>query len=171
MLFLLADDEPEIVVLASHILARLMVINGTSYVQNFVAKTAGIAVMQHRLKRWWQVPAIWLICFAILFGKDETSIDKEGPLDLHNMLELFGDNGKARVVYPDMLPVITSMLQVGLRALTPDQTDSDSPFMEEDSDTGSVPDDKKQIRNIQNSVHSMSTNINLSQSRKPVYLF
>ena len=147
-----------------------MVINGTSYVQNFVAKTAGIAVMQHRLKRWWQIPAIWLICFAILFGKDVASIDKEGSLDLRNMLEMFGGNGQARVAYPDMLPVLTSMLQEGLRALTSDQTHFDSPFMDEDSGTGSVSDNKDQIRNTTNKVLSMSTNIDLSQSGKPAYL-
>ena len=143
-----------------------MVINGSSYVQNFVAKTAGIAVMQHRLKRYWQIPAVWLICFAVLFGKDVASIDMETPFDLHHVLETLVGNGQARVAYPDMLPVLTSMLQVGIRALTQDQTNSDSPFMEEGSGTGRFSNDKNQSPNTENTVHSLSTDRGFSESGK-----
>ena len=143
-----------------------MVINGTNYVQNFVAKTAGISVMQHRLKKWWQIPAVWLICFAVFFGKDVAGIDMERPFDLHNTLETFGSNGPARVAYPDMLPVLTSMLQVGLQALTQDRTEHDSPLTEEYRGTSITTARTNQSPKPQNRVHSMSTNIGLSQSGK-----
>lgn len=140
LLFLLADDEQKIVVLATKILARLMVVNGSSYVQKFVVKTSGIFIMQHRIKRWWTLPALWLICFAILFGHDVASIDLEMPFNHYNLLETFGAKGQAQVVYPEILSVITAMLQAGLRALTRDGADPDSPLAEKRS-TSRISDD------------------------------
>ena len=117
-------------------MARLLVVNGTSYVQKFVTKTAGVVIMQHRIKRWWKIPAVWLICFAILFGKDVASIDMERPFDLYTLLEIFDTSGQARVVYPQILPVLTSMLQVGLRSLTRCQAGCSPPSMENNNDEG-----------------------------------
>lgn len=127
LLFLLADNEPEIVILAAKILARLMVINGTSYAQKFVGKTSGVVIMQHRIRRWWKVPALWLICFAIFFGHDVASIDIERQFDLYNLLETFTAKDQSHVIYPEILPVLTAMLQAGLRSITRDAFDPDSP--------------------------------------------
>lgn len=83
--------------------------------------------MQYRLKHWWNIPTIWPICFAILFGKDIATIDLDRKFDLFSLLESFAAAGNARIVYPEILPVITAMLQNGLRAITRDQEDPDSP--------------------------------------------
>lgn len=101
--------------------------------QKFVAKTSGMVVMQHRIKRWWTFPALWLICFAVLFGQDVASINLEKPFNHYNLLEAFGAKDQARVVYPEILPVITAMLQAGLRALTKEEADPDSPLVEKRS--------------------------------------
>lgn len=116
--------------LASKILARLLVVSGPSYVQKFVDKTGGNVVMQHRLRRWWNIPAIWPICFAILFGIDVGTIDFSRSFDLFNLLELFAPGNKAVVVYAVILPIIMSMLENGLKAVTRDQLDPDSPLVE-----------------------------------------
>ena len=133
LLFLLADDEPKVVVLAAKILARLMVVNGSSYVQKFAGKTSGMVIMQHRIKRWWTLPAIWLICFAVLFGQDVASLDMERPFNHYNLLESFGAKAQTQVVYPEILPVITAMLQAGLRAVTREEADSSPPLVEKRS--------------------------------------
>lgn len=51
-------------------------------------------------------------------------IDFDRSFDLQNLVDLFGD---CRVTYPDVLPVITTMLQHGLRDILKYQDDPDSP--------------------------------------------
>ena len=109
-------------------LARLMVISGPAYVKKFVEKSGGITIMQHRLKRWWSIPTIWPICFAILFGRDIAAINLERNFDLYNLLEIFASEGRVKIACPEVLPVLTGMLQSGLKSVTTDQADPDSPF-------------------------------------------
>lgn len=130
LLHLLADDESTVVVLSAKILARLLVINGPSYVQKFVDKTGGIVIMQHRFRRWWSVPAIWPICFAVFFGLDPANIEFSKTFDMFSLLETFAPDGLAPVVNPAMLPVITAMLEQGLKTVTREQLDPDSPLTE-----------------------------------------
>jgi hypothetical protein len=83
--------------------------------------------MKHRLRRWWNIPTVWPIVFAVLFGKDIATINLDRNFDLFGLLDSFSAGGDAKVVYPEVLPVITAMLQNGLRAVTRDQEDPDSP--------------------------------------------
>ena len=80
--------------------------------------------MSNRLKRFWDLPTIWPICFCILFGYDVAEIDFDKNFDFFNLLETFG---KRKVVYPESLFVITAMLQHGLKDVTRYQDDPDSP--------------------------------------------
>ena len=134
LLHLLADDESTVVVLAAKILARLLVINGPDYVQKFVDKTGGIAIMQYRFKRWWSVQAIWLISFAIFFGLDPARIDFSRTFDMFNLLETFAPHDRALVVNPALLPIFTAMLEEGLKTVTREQTDPDSPLTEKSNE-------------------------------------
>lgn len=102
--------------------------NGPAYVEKFADKTGGISIMQHRLKRWWRLPAIWTICFAILFGQDVANINLKRPFDLEMLLENFTPGSGLRVAYPEMLTVLVGMLQSGLSCTTKDQDDSSSLF-------------------------------------------
>lgn len=81
--------------------------------------------MRNRLKRWWDIPTLWPICFSILFNRDVADIDYERPFELFSLLESFGTS---KVVYPNILPVIMSMLQQGLSSLLRSQDDPDSPL-------------------------------------------
>lgn len=83
--------------------------------------------MHYRLKRWWDIPPLWPICFSILFARDVADIDFERSFELFSLLETFGH---CKVVYPSMLPVIMSMLQNGLKDVLYDQDDIDSPLSE-----------------------------------------
>lgn len=116
------------VILAAKMLARLLVISGPAYVKKFVEKTGGMIIMQYRLKRWWNVPTVWPICFAILFGQDVASIDLEKKFDLYNLLEIFGSEDGVRIAYPEVLPVLIGMLRSGLNSIIKEQADPDSPF-------------------------------------------
>ena len=69
---------------------------------------------------------MWPICFAVLFGQDVASIDFERTFDLYNLLATFMPREGARVVHPEILPVITAMLQNGLRSIITDQEEHES---------------------------------------------
>lgn len=127
LLHLLTEDDPEVVVHGTKILARLLVIHGSSYASKFSGKTGGFTIMRFRLKRWWDLPTLWPICFGILFNRDIADIDFDRPFELFSLLETFSN---CRVVYPGFLPVITSMLQHGLKDVLRHQDDPDSPLSE-----------------------------------------
>lgn len=115
LLYLMCEDEPEIVVLATKILARLIVIHGNTYSKKLAEKTGGYVIIRHRLKRWWNIPAIWPICFAILFGLDVGLLNANGPFDHSYLSELLSADASPRIVFPEMLPVIADMMQSGVK--------------------------------------------------------
>lgn len=80
--------------------------------------------MAHRLKQWWDIPTLWSILFSVMFGLDVADIDFDRPFEFFSLLEIFGDR---QVVFPDVLPVITALLQHGLRDILKYQDDPDSP--------------------------------------------
>lgn len=127
LLYLLAEDDETAVVLGAKILARLLVIHGPTYVSKFAAKSGGFAIMQHRLRRWWNTPAIWPICFAILFNLDVIHLDFDRSFDLYNLLDAFLSNEELKVVYPEVLPVITALFRTGLKVIVKDQSNPDTP--------------------------------------------
>lgn len=124
LLYLLAENDPEIVVLGCKILARLLVTQPSGYTAKFASKTGGFWIMAHRLKQWWDIATLWPILFSILFGYDVANIDFDKSFDFFSLVEIFGNS---RVVFPDVLLVITAMLQQGLRDILRYQDDPDSP--------------------------------------------
>ncbi|KAI1379000.1 beach-domain-containing protein [Hypoxylon crocopeplum] len=124
LLYLLTENDPEIVVYGCKILARLLVTHGTAYINKFSGKTGGFCIMAHRLKRWWDIPTLWPICFSILFGYDVAEIDFEKNFDFFSLLETFG---KCKIANPDALPIITAMIQHGLKDILKEQEDPASP--------------------------------------------
>ncbi|KAI0191931.1 beige/BEACH domain-containing protein [Astrocystis sublimbata] len=124
LLYLLTEEDPEVVIHGLKIIARLLVAHGSSYIHKFSARTGGFYIMAHRLKRWWDVPTVWPICFCILFGFDVAEFDFEKDLDFFSLLEAFG---ACKVVNPDALPIIISMVEHGLKDLLRNQEDPNSP--------------------------------------------
>ncbi|KAL5404766.1 hypothetical protein PMIN03_008902 [Paraphaeosphaeria minitans] len=123
LLYLLAEPDHRVVVLAAKILARLLVANGHHYVKKFTEKTGGFVIMKNRLRQWWNTPGIWTICFALLFGADVAKIDFERDFDVHNLVEIFitkSQNSKVDIIYPAVFAVLTAMLDTGLRAIVRD---------------------------------------------------
>ncbi|EFQ90191.1 hypothetical protein PTT_13281 [Pyrenophora teres f. teres 0-1] len=124
LLYLLAEPEQRVVVLGAKVLARLLVLNGMHYVKKFADKTGGFILMKNRLRHWWNTPGIWTICFAILFGRDVASIDFERDFDVFNLVDIFiahSPQSKLRICYPEVFPVITAMLETGLRTIVRDR--------------------------------------------------
>ena len=136
LLYLLAETDQRVVVLSAKILARLLVTNGPSYVKKFSDKTGGFTVMKNRLRHWWNTPGVWTICFAILFDRDVATIDFERDFDVFNLVDLFvthSPQSKLRIAYPEIFPVITAMLDTGLRTIVQDRETSNAERPKEDN--------------------------------------
>lgn len=91
-------------------------VHGNSYTKKFADKSGGFVIMRYRLKRWWRIPALWPICFSILFGQDVAQIDLNKPFDQFSFSDLSYAAGELNVFFPEVLPVITGMLQSALKA-------------------------------------------------------
>lgn len=103
------------------ILARLLVIHGPTYIKKFAEKSGGFIILKQRLKSWWNLPSIWIICFALLFGNDVAMIDFDGEFNHFNLADLFSQK-PVSVVYPEVFPIIAAMLEHGLRAIVQDRS-------------------------------------------------
>lgn len=112
LLYLLSSPDIEVLTSGIKILTRLLVSQGVSSVTKFV-KAGGFAIMSQRLKHWWDVPNVWVYVMAILLGHDVSGVNIEDlPLSYDMLLSIFGV--EAKVVYPDALIVVVSMLGQGL---------------------------------------------------------
>lgn len=114
------------VISATKILARLLVTHGAQYLKKFSEKTGGFVILKQRLRNWWNTPAVWTICFAILFGMDVAHIDFDREFDLYNLVDMFLEKSHGNVVYPEILPVMTTMLGAGLRTIVRNSEDEDT---------------------------------------------
>ncbi|EPE05252.1 beige beach domain-containing protein [Ophiostoma piceae UAMH 11346] len=136
LLYLLSSPDVEVLTSGIKILARLLVSQGASSVAKFV-KVGGFGIMSHRLKHWWDAPTVWVYVLAILFGNDVTGVDIQGlPLSYDMLLSIFGIQPK--VVYPDALVVVVSMLGQGLGDIL--KTSSASPIYGAPSPGGAAAD-------------------------------
>ncbi|KAK7204492.1 hypothetical protein BZA70DRAFT_296257 [Myxozyma melibiosi] len=122
VLFLLAQDDRRAVIAGAKILARLLIVHGSSYVTKFSTKTGGFVIMKERLKIRWNIPELWPICLAILFGVDVATIEIPESLNLFHLVEMFRKGGKAAVIYPEMFTVIGAMLKAGTLAIITEDT-------------------------------------------------
>lgn len=114
LLYLMCEDTPEAVTMATKILARLIIVHGGSYSKKLADKTGGYVIMKNRLKRWWNVFSLWPICFSILFGLDVAEVDIDDLTDLSSLLDVLVHKKRLDVAFPEVLPVIAEMLKNGL---------------------------------------------------------
>ncbi|KAI9803261.1 MAG: hypothetical protein M1825_002052 [Sarcosagium campestre] len=126
LLYLLGEDNAHVVVFGAKILARLLTVHGSSYVSKFGDKSGGFIIMKERLKRWWSLPSIWPILFAVMFDFDVCDFDFDRPFELYSLLQTFLQSEDVQVVYPDIVPVITAMLGSGLKAMASGTDDEPS---------------------------------------------
>ncbi|KAF2104564.1 beach-domain-containing protein [Rhizodiscina lignyota] len=130
LLYLLAEPSPQVVFLAAKILARLLVLHGHPYRQNFAEKSGGFTIMKQRLRNWWNMPAMWTLCFGMLFGYDVALIDFERDFNFLSLAESFG-SAELKVVNPDVLPILGAMLEAGLRSILAKQQEHLKPLPEQ----------------------------------------
>ncbi|KAL4797527.1 hypothetical protein BDV19DRAFT_387329 [Aspergillus venezuelensis] len=123
LLYLMCEDEPEIVVLATRILARIIVIGGAAYNKRFGEKGHGYIIMRGRMRRWWNIPALWPLCFSILFGIDLGTTMADKPFDNNSLFEVLTGH-EVEVCFPEIFSVITEMMRSALRKCVMNNGDS-----------------------------------------------
>jgi beige protein homolog 1 len=112
----MGENDADVVVTATKIMARLVVTHGLHYSKKLADKTGGYTIMRYRLKNWWNDPTLWAICLAILLGVDVALLDLEAPFNLSETLASFISKHHTKLVFPEMIPVITEMLQTGMKS-------------------------------------------------------
>ncbi|KAL4887707.1 hypothetical protein BJY04DRAFT_225582 [Aspergillus karnatakaensis] len=125
LLYLMCEDEPEIVVMASRILARVLVVSGSIYNKRFNEKSGGYIIMRNCMRRWWSIPAVWPICFSVLFGHDIGTLMIDKPLDAESLSDMF-KSGAIEVCFPEMFPVLAEMMRSAMKKCVMVDTDSQS---------------------------------------------
>lgn len=126
----MCENEPEVVVLATKIMARLIVVHGSTYSKKFAEKSGGYTLMQHRLKLWWKVSSLWPICFAVLLGMDVAAINTNKPFDRFELLQLLLPRREPHILFPEMLTVIMEMLRSGLKQSVSAVEDTNNSLLE-----------------------------------------
>ncbi|TLD38946.1 beach-domain-containing protein [Venturia nashicola] len=124
LMFLLDETDPRIIFMSAKLLAHLLIIHGPHYVRRFGEKNGGFVTLAQKLKMWWNTPAIWTICFALLFGVDPVTIDFEEDFNHFTLADIFSRKS-FQVMYPETFPVLTGMLEHGLRAIVQDGHSAD----------------------------------------------
>jgi len=110
----MGEKDSEVVVLATKILARLVVTHGVQYSKKFADKTGGYTVMRHRLKNWWNDQTLWATCLALLLGVDVALLDLEQDFDFSELLRTLISKNETKISFPEIIPVITDMLRAGV---------------------------------------------------------
>ena len=119
-------------VYTTKILGRLLIANGQQYMKKFSERSNGIIIMQHWLRRSWKVPALWIACFATLFGKDIGEVDFD-RFDHFSLIEAFVSDASTDIALPEVLPVIMSMFRTGLISVTREDTEQRSAALDGES--------------------------------------
>jgi beige protein homolog 1 len=115
LLHLLAErSDPRIIVFSTKILARILVIHGSAYVKAFADRSGGFCIMKIRLREWWSIPAVWINLFAILFAVDPADIKYSEDFNQFSLSEIFAKTA-GKVQHPEVMPVISALLESGLR--------------------------------------------------------
>jgi beige protein homolog 1 len=142
-----------------------MVTHGTHYVKR-IEKAGSFTIIKRRLSNWWNVPAVWTICFAMLFGKDVATVDFDRDFDLFNLTETFGPLSDLKVVHPEILAVMAELLNSGLRVIIKNHEipDSASDLLEKNAS-------KTQTSSRSRSRSNSLLNDNASQGVPPAFFF
>jgi hypothetical protein len=115
-LYLLAERDYRVVVLATKILVRLLIVNGPNRVKQFSERHSGFTIMKRRLKHWWSVPALWVNLFCLLFAVDPEQVQYVDSFSQFSLSDIFaGTNGV--VAYPEVMPVIMALLANGVESV------------------------------------------------------
>jgi hypothetical protein len=108
--------DERVIVLTTKLLFRVLVIQGPEYTARYAEKHSGFTILKHKLKLWWNTPALWTLCFALMFRIDPATINLEQDFNIFTLSDIFSRN-KLQVANPEAMTVISGMLEYGLHEI------------------------------------------------------
>ncbi|KAI9672618.1 MAG: hypothetical protein M1831_000053 [Alyxoria varia] len=120
LLNLLSDRSERVVLSATKILARLLIVNGPGYVKKFNESTKGFTLVQARLRSWWRVRDVWTTVFALLLGIDIPLLDFVQGLDCQVFSSRMNETNQEAIFCPQAMDIILSLMEEGVKE-TPKQ--------------------------------------------------
>ena len=75
----------------------------------------------------------------MLFGLDVGSVDFERDFDLYNLMDTFLADGKVAIKHPEVIPVLASMLEQGLRTVVKQESEDSTPSKDNKASALSTP--------------------------------
>lgn len=124
---MLSESDVRVVEFTVRIICRCLSNMGTEFKTSFVDKNGGFVTLKARLKVFWRSPPIWLLAFAMLFGRNVQSNDLQQGLSVFGLIEALQVDDSLRVAHPEMLQPIMNMIEAALRDVvkTDEPADSD----------------------------------------------
>jgi hypothetical protein len=109
-------EDERVVVLTTKLLFRVLIVQGPDAAKRYADKHGGFTILRHKLKHWWNTPALWTLCFALLFRIDPATINLESEFNIFALTDIFSRE-RLKVGAPEVMPVIAGMLEFGLHEL------------------------------------------------------
>jgi len=127
LLHLLSEPDVRVVTLTLRIICRSLGALGSVFKSAFVDKNGGFTTLKARLKPFWRSPALWTLSFAMLFGRNVSAEALTGELTIFGLLETLQVDNETKVLHPEALQPVMTMLEAALR----DVVKSDEPVASE----------------------------------------
>ena len=112
---MLSESDVRVVELTVHIICRCLSVMGSDFKTPFVDKNGGFVTLKARLKVFWRSHSLWLLAFAMLFGRNVPAKALQQSMSVFGMVEALQVNDNLRVLHPEMLQPIMNMLEAALR--------------------------------------------------------
>ncbi|KAM0696036.1 hypothetical protein Q7P36_004519 [Cladosporium allicinum] len=112
---MLSETDVRVVELTVRIICRCLSVMGSDFKTPFVDKNGGFVTLKARLKIFWRSPSLWLLAFAMLFGRNVPAKALQQGMSVFGMVEALQVSDELRVLHPEMLQPIMNMLEAALR--------------------------------------------------------
>ncbi|KAL9082432.1 MAG: hypothetical protein Q9159_006421 [Coniocarpon cinnabarinum] len=122
LLYLLSCEHESIVGPTMQILARLLVLQGPSYVSKFQETSSDFKILAMKLRRWWFVRSIWECLFAVLFGVDPFHVLAHGNFESSRVYDTIMTKKHHTLYCPAIFSVMVGLFEVACSTKSASQT-------------------------------------------------
>jgi hypothetical protein len=112
---MLSESDVRVVEFTVRIISRCLNNMGSEFKISFVDKNGGFMTLKSRLKVFWKSPSIWLLAFAMLFGRNVQEKALQQGLSVFGLIEALHVDDSLHVAHPEMLQPLMNMIEAALR--------------------------------------------------------
>ncbi|KAK4625344.1 Beige 1 [Fulvia fulva] len=125
LLHLFAETDVRVIELTLSLTCRALIALGSEFKINFADKNSGFTILKLRLKPFWRTTSIWMLSFAMLFGRNVPLDWLSQDFSAFHLVEMLSVDDSLAICHPEMLPVIFTMLEAGMRKVAKDEEKQD----------------------------------------------